>query len=239
VSGRIPQNTIYQRVKVIDVIDGDTIDVQFTDGITSTVRYIGIDAAESGLPFFEAARQANADLVVQKEVILVKDQSETDRFDRLLRYVVVGKVFVNQVLVDKGMAKAVNYPPDDAGNDVLVAAEENARQAYLGIWVATPTPEPSAGQVVIRTVNKREEWVDIQNVGNYDIDLAGWNLVSERGRQDCPLSGSLKAGETLRVWAMAAQGAGYSCGYNSPIWNNSEPDPALLYNAEGIEVSRK
>jgi len=88
-------------------------------------------------------------------------------------------------------------------------------------------------------VNKREEWVDIKNMGNSDVDLAGWNLVSERGHQECPLSGIIKAGETLRIWSMTAQGDGYSCGYGSPIWNNSESDPAVLYNAQGVEVSRK
>jgi Staphylococcal nuclease homologue/Lamin Tail Domain len=225
--------------KVINVVDGDTIEVQLSDGTTTTVRYIGIDAAERGLPFFEAARQANSDLVFQKEVILVKDQSETDPYNRLLRYVVVGEVFVNQALADEGMAKAINYPPDEACKESFLSAEEIARQAFQGIWAATPTPNPSSGLVVILAVNKREEWVDIQNTGSYEVDLAGWNLVSERGRQECPLSGILKAADTLRVWAMTAQGDGYSCGYTSPIWNNSELDPAVLYNAQGIEVSRK
>lgn len=36
----------------------------------------------------------NASLVEGKTVTLVKDISETDRFDRLLRYVLVGDVFV-------------------------------------------------------------------------------------------------------------------------------------------------
>jgi len=238
-SGCIPRNTSYQGGEVIEVLDGDTIEVQFTDGITTTVRYLGVDAPESGLPFYERAKQANADLVLHKAVILVKDQSETDPYDRLLRYVVVGEVFVNQELVKIGVARAVNYPPDESCKDTFLSAEETARQVFLGMWAPTPTPDPSAGQVIILTVNKREEWVDIQNVSNIDIDLTGWNLVSERGGQDCRLSGVLKSGDVLRVWAMSAQGDGYSCGYNSPIWNNSEQDPAVLFNAQGVEVSRK
>ena len=235
----LPKDTGYQKATVIDVIDGDTIEVQLTGGITATVRYIGIDTPESGLPYSEAASQANSDLVLREEIFLIRDESETDSFGRLLRYVVAGGVFVNQELVQKGYAKAVVYPPDEACKDAYSTAELAAKQAKLGLWAPTPTPEPYAGQVVILTVNKREEWVDIQNVGDYEVDLAGWNLVSERGEQGCPLSGTLGAGQTLRIWAMAAQGPGFSCGYNSPIWNNSESDPAVLYNAQGVEVSRK
>jgi hypothetical protein len=178
-------------------------------------------------------------MVDQKEVILVKDVSETDQYDRLLRYVIAGDVFVNLEMIRTGFAQAEKYPPDTACADAFSSAEAEARVALLGIWVATPTTESSAPNVIILTVNKRDEWVDIKNVGGIDADLAGWNLVSERGNQDCPLSGIIKAGETLRIWAMTAQGPGYSCGYRTNIWNNSASDPAVLYNAQGVEVSRK
>jgi hypothetical protein len=88
-------------------------------------------------------------------------------------------------------------------------------------------------------VDKKEEYVDIQNMGSSDVDLEGWNLVSERGHQECYLAGIIKASEILRIWSGESKEIGFSCGYNSPIWNNSEPDPAVLYNAQGVEVSRK
>jgi hypothetical protein len=209
------------------------------DGNTYSVRYIGMDAPESGRPYSVEASQANSNLSLQKEVVLIKDQSEIDQYDRLLRYVIVDHVFINLELVQKGFAQAENYPPDIACAETFATAESAARAAFAGMWVATLTPLPSAPQVIILTVNKREEWVDLKNIGNSDIDLAGWNLVSERGHQECPLSGMIKAGETLRIWSMTAQGYGYSCGYANPIWNNSESDPAVLYNAQGVEISRK
>ncbi len=235
----LPSTTGYQRVLVSRVIDGDSIEVQLTGDITATVRYIGIDTPESGFPFYDQAMQANSDLVLGRQAVLVKDQSETEQYGRLLRYVIVDDALVNQELVRRGFARASNYPPDESCKNSFAAAEQDARQASVGLWAPSPSLEPSAGQVIILEVNKREEWVDIQNVGDYDVDLAGWILVSERGQQECPLSGTLTAGETLRIWAMQPQGPGLSCGYNSPIWNNSEPDPAVLYNAQGVEVSRK
>jgi endonuclease YncB( thermonuclease family) len=235
----IPKDSSTQIGMVTNVIDGDTIEVRLEDGNTYSVRYIGIDSAESGRPNFVEGRKANSDLVLQKEVTLIKDESEVDRYDRLLRYVVVDHIFVNLELLRVGFAQAMRYPPDVACADTFSTAENEARASFVGMWAATPTPEPSAAQVVIVTVNKREEWVDILNVGNSSVDLTGWNLVSERGNQNCPLSGVISAGETLRIWAMTAQGPGYSCGYSTNIWNNSEPDPAVLYNSQGVEVSRK
>jgi endonuclease YncB( thermonuclease family) len=235
----IPKNSLYQIGTVTQVIDGDTIYVLLEDGSTYSVRYIGMDAPEEDRPFSLEAFNANSGLVDQKEVILVKDVSETDQYDRLLRYVIVGEVFVNLEMVKAGFAQAEKYPPDTACAETFSSAEAEARAALLGMWVATPTAESSSPTVIIVTVNKREEWVELKNAGETDVDLAGWNLVSERGNQDCPLSGIIKAGETLRIWAMKAEGDGYSCGYGGPIWNNSESDPAVLYNAQGVEVSRK
>jgi endonuclease YncB( thermonuclease family) len=235
----LPKNTSFEKGTVTQVYDGDTIDVQFADGNIYPIRYIGIDAPENDRPFFADAYNANSDMVLNKQVILIKDVSETDQYDRLLRYVIVDHIFVNLELVRAGFAQAMEYPPDIACADIFSSAESQTRASLIGIWQATQTPEASAAQVVIVTVDKRAEYVDIQNIGSFDVDLTGWNLVSERGRQECPLSGMLRAGETLRIWSMTAQGAGLSCGYSSPIWNNSEKDPAVLYNPQGVEVSRK
>lgn len=108
-----------------------------------------------------------------------------------------------------------------------------------------PQPQPTAppapsGGVTIVGVNKRDEYVDIRNQSGSDVDLAGWVLVSEKGNQRCNLGGVITVGQTLRIWALASDAGqgGYNCGFGSPIWNNSESDPAVLYNAAGQEVSR-
>lgn len=111
---------------------------------------------------------------------------------------------------------------------------------------ATPTPEstaslvPTGARVRIVAVNKMTEFVDIRNDGDQAQDLGGWRLVSEKGNQACPLGGTLGPGETLRIWALSkdtGQG-GYNCGFGDTIWNNSEADPAVLYDAAGVEVDR-
>ncbi len=100
-----------ETVKVTRVIDGDTIEI-FLDGKTEKVRLIGIDTPEKGKPYFNEATEKTKELCLGKEVRLEKDVSEKDRYDRLLRYVYVGDLFVNAELVKQGYASAYTYPPD-------------------------------------------------------------------------------------------------------------------------------
>lgn len=113
---------------------------------------------------------------------------------------------------------------------------------------ATPAAAPpaatvaptTAGALRIVALDKRAEYTDIVNEGSSPIDLAGWVLRSERGRQDCPLRGTIAGGARLRIWALRedAGRGGFNCGFESPIWNNSEYDPAVLLAPSGSEVSR-
>jgi endonuclease YncB( thermonuclease family) len=117
--------------KVLRVVDGDTIDVEI-NGERQRVRYIGMNTPERNEPCFDEATQANVELVLGKTVELVKDVSDTDRYDRLLRYVYVGDVFVNEKLVRQGYAEAVLYRPDDRHYDLFSQLEFEAAQAGLG-----------------------------------------------------------------------------------------------------------
>lgn len=116
---------------VVKVIDGDTIDVA-TGGQTYRVRYVGVNTPESDEVCFQEATNANAALVQGQTVRLVKDASETDIYQRLLRYVYVGDVMVNLELVRQGFAEVVSYPPDTAYFDTFKALEIEATNAGRG-----------------------------------------------------------------------------------------------------------
>jgi micrococcal nuclease len=134
---------------VVRVIDGDTIEVD-VDGVEYTVRYIGIDAPESGDPrravecFGEEASARNEELVGGRTVGLEKDVSEIDQFGRLLRYVWLDTTeMVNAILVRDGHAESVAYPPDVRHQDLFDQLEVTAREKALGLWgpgcAETPT----------------------------------------------------------------------------------------------------
>lgn len=122
---------------VVHIADGDTITVRI-DGQDFRLRYIGINApemdSEAQKALAEQASELNRRLVEGQSVVLYRDTSETDRFERLLRYVFVDDTFVNFELVRRGLARAHDYPPDTACSDALEDAEQQARQDGLGIW---------------------------------------------------------------------------------------------------------
>lgn len=116
---------------VVRILDGDTIEVDL-NGITQRVHYIGISTPDKGQLCFTEATQANVGLVYQQTVRLVKDRSETDAYNRLLRYVYVGETFVNAVLVRQGWAEAIAFPPDTAQAVYFEYLETEARNAGRG-----------------------------------------------------------------------------------------------------------
>lgn len=122
-----------QYASVLYVIDGDTIQVSI-EGVEYRVRYIGMNTPERDEPCYDDATNRNRQLVEDQIVILTKDVSETDPNGRLLRYVFVGDVFVNAVLVQEGWAEARRYNPDTAQYDYFDSLEAIAADQGLGCW---------------------------------------------------------------------------------------------------------
>ena len=132
------------QAKVVKIVDGDTIEVEI-EGAKKTLRYIGIDTPETVDPrrsigcFGIEAKERNKQLVENQIVTLEKDISETDKYGRLLRYVYVGDVFVNHMLVAEGFANASSYPPDVKYNAQFKEAERSAQTQNKGLWSSCTT----------------------------------------------------------------------------------------------------
>ena len=143
-----------QAAVVTRVVDGDTIRVKF-DGIEYPVRYIGIDSPEPSATdpavkrLADAATATNVALVEGHDVVLERDVSETDPFDRLLRNVWLvdsggSLVLVNLELVRLGYATVTTFPPDRKYEAYLLTAQDAARTEALGLWAAsTPVATPN------------------------------------------------------------------------------------------------
>lgn len=118
------------------VIDGDT--VVLSNG--ERVRYIGVDTPETVHPgekvqcLGKESSEKNRELVQGKNVVLVRDVSDLDRYGRLLRYVYVDDIFVNEQLVENGFAYASSFPPDVARQKIFADAEREAKQNKKGLW---------------------------------------------------------------------------------------------------------
>ena len=120
-------------VKVTKIVDGDT----FVINSGETVRLIGIDSPEKGDCFSGESTNALSSLILGKDINLAKDVSEVDRYQRLLRYVWVDELFVNEMLIKDGFATAKDYPPDSKYKDLFKQQETEAINNNLGLWTCT------------------------------------------------------------------------------------------------------
>ena len=241
---------------VTRVIDGDTIEVDIA-GTIYKVRYIGIDTPELDdkearlCDLAQKATRLNRRLVEGKTVRLEKDVSETDEYGRLLRYVYIGDTFVNAELVRQGLAWAISYPPDTKYQDQLDESERQAREEGIGIW-DTSKPQPIEIENVEITYIfydglvprvESDEYVEITNVGDQPQELTGCMLtdISEGYPSFIFPSYILAPGKSIRVYTNEyhPEWGGFSFEYSQAIWNNTEPDVAVLYDNQGREISRK
>lgn len=119
------------------VIDGDTF--QLASG--EKVRLIGVDTPEYapwkqrvgfyGKEAWEYARR----LLTGQKVLLEEDVQPKDKYRRRLAYVYLENgVFVNQLLVREGFAKARYYAPNGRYRRVLALAQQSAQEAKKGLW---------------------------------------------------------------------------------------------------------
>lgn len=138
-------NTQSTAVKVIRVVDGDTIEIEGGQ----KVRFIGIDTPETVDPrvpvacFGKEASNETKKLLEGKLVTLEKDVSETDKYGRLLRYIFVDNLFVNDYLVRQGFAQTSTYPPDVKYQEQFLEAQKEARDNNRGLWSVCQNPQAS------------------------------------------------------------------------------------------------
>lgn len=146
---------------VTKITDGDTIRVDI-NGVNYPVRLIGIDAPEISTSdtYVQQGVTYLQNLILNKNVTLFRDKSNTDRYDRLLRYVVIGNTFVNYELVRLGFAKSVSYSPDTACNPTFETAQTLAENNLLGMWLPT-MPSRSSGIIVDPNQNCSPAYPDV------------------------------------------------------------------------------
>jgi micrococcal nuclease len=186
---------------VARVIDGDTVELQ--DG--SRLRYIGVDTPETvdpGRPvgcFGPEASARNKALVLGKTVQLEKDVSETDRYGRLLRYVYLDGVMINEQLVAEGYAMSSTYPPDVKYQARFVAAQQAAQAADKGLWGGCESEAPATVPTTAPTVSP--------TVAPTQPASGGGGGSFPAVGSDCPASAPIKGNANSGIYHMPGQQA--------------------------------
>ncbi len=110
------------------IIDGDTIRLENGE----KVRLIGIDAPELSQPGGDESRQYLTQLILNKGVILKKGHEDRDKYNRLLKFVYIDDVCVNEEMIRQGYAEA-RYLPDPI-REYYIQLEIEAETAKAGLW---------------------------------------------------------------------------------------------------------
>lgn len=160
----INTNSTNQNFEIATVsknIDGDTIKVKFSnDDINGnyknseqTIRLIGVNTPETvkqNSPVEPYGKEASdftkSTLKVGTKIYLEKDIGDTDKYNRLLRYVwldipndsssneeLKSKMF-NSILLDEGYAQIMTIQPNVKYQDYFLNLQKNARQNQKGLW---------------------------------------------------------------------------------------------------------
>jgi micrococcal nuclease len=119
---------------VTKVIDGDTADV-IINGKTERLRFSGINTPETDECFYQEATDELARLILDKKVYLQQDKTNRGNYGRLLRYVYLEDLLINQHLVENGFAKAFHkYKEDTSKYELFARAEFEAIRLNKGLW---------------------------------------------------------------------------------------------------------
>lgn len=132
---------------VVEADDGDTVKIKMGDKV-ETVRFIGVDTPETHDPrkavqcFGKQASDYTKNLLLGKQVRLESDPNDSDRdkYKRLLRYVYLGDTLVNQELIKQGYGFAYTVFPFTK-LDEFRGLEAEARQNNRGLWAGCQVDE--------------------------------------------------------------------------------------------------
>ena len=120
----------------VNVLDGDT----FVDGDGQTIRLLGIDTPEKGQAFSNDATESLKRLLSHTGQLRYEFGKErNDKYGRLLAFVYTDSIFVNERLIEDGLASAYFFEDQLSAVvfDELCRAQQAAIRARVGIWSLT------------------------------------------------------------------------------------------------------
>ncbi len=248
------------KVYVVDVIDGDTIDVRLPNGTVERVRMLGVDTPETSasenkpyeydgitdlecLAYWgEQAKQFAESNLLNKYVYIEFDETAGFRgyYGRLLAYVYVDSTDFTAELVKKGYAR-VYEEGEFAKESEYLEYQDAAILNGSGLWSCTSSY--TTADVRINYVhydaygndhyNLNDEYVVLKNYGD-SVNLFGWTLMDEAGHYYVFPNIVLESGATVKIHSGCGVDTStdlYWCS-DWAIWNNNG-DTAFLYDSSG------
>lgn len=175
------ENISQDYFEVTYVVDGDTIEIETGE----RVRLICIDAPERSEKGYSEAKKYLEDLILDKDVKMVKDISETDKYGRLVRYLYLPDgTFVNELIVKEGYARAYWYKPDITLCPIIQEAEDYAKENKLERWSDEDKEEVKEIKEVVEEEVSQEDFVcdyNKYNCGDFQTQTKAQNVFEYCG----------------------------------------------------------
>lgn len=222
-----------QTATVIDIIDGDTMDVRLSNGSIETVRLLGVDTPETSITQVspeeweglkdttdgrdwlvewskDATRYAQNRLAGQ--TVVIRSDPEADRrgyYGRLLVYIFQSRhaeISFNKRLLLNGYARY--YDSSFSQQKAYQAAEMTARDETAGVWDYTSRPTTTTSTST--TIEDSSGDIIIEDIhadaeGNDNENLNGEYVIFENtGDEVVDLTGWTVSDEAIHEYAFPA-----------------------------------
>lgn len=235
---------------VVSVYDGDTFTLETGD----KVRVSGVNTPELRPlePFGIEARDATKAFVLEKTVELVYGDVKRDSYGRLLAYVRVDGMPLEEMLVAEGLGHVFLIPPVGAANvERLLALQEEAKANHRGIWNVEGYQSTlhmtsfHANGNGDDAKDPNSEYLRVCNLSTEPINVDGYTIENATGERFGFPNMVVPAGYTVKIHS--GRGVTQSdpntqleiyLGSDKPIWNNGF-DNATIYDAHGQVVDTR
>jgi len=209
-SASTSEETVAERATVLEVVDGDTLDIRYPDGTTDTIRLLGVDTPEvhtdtdpekfPGIADTQAGNDWLRDwghkasefvrTEVGGQVRIVVDQQADRRgsYGRLLAYVYADGALLNEALLRQGYARM--YDSSFSRRGEFGTLEEEARGTDVGLWAFEGPTDDAVDDVGDTSGSLSVARIHADATGNDHENLHDEYVVFEnRGDSSLDLSG--------------------------------------------------
>ncbi len=200
---------------LLRVIDGDTIEID--EG--AHIRMLGINTPEKKMPFSNESKNFLKQFE-GKQITLERDWEDTDKYKRKLRYIFYESRFLNQEILELGLANSY-YTSNLKYEQQLLNAENQAKTLQIGIW--TKSNSNCVNCIKLDELNAEQEYFTILNQCGFNCNLEGW-FVKDAGRNTISLSNLPAESEQT-----------YASPNKKDIWNNNG-DRLFIFDDKGLLV---
>jgi len=154
------------------VIDGDTVVIE-----NESIRLLGINSPEKNEVYYQEAKDYLELMVLNRTVKLIKTQEDRDRYNRKLRYLILGTTNINLELVKKGYANFYFPSGKDKYYKEFKTAWEKCIEEDKNLCEISK--QPCAKCINLKEFNLNSQLVVLKNSCSFYCDLKDWSIKDE------------------------------------------------------------